>query len=250
MILFDRCMLMANRYQGDLSIQLTQGDLSITIPNNQLVLPDRSINNDTGNIGTGNSSEVDMLMVKLAGDNAGDNSRLGRPFLANAYLMVDYDAGTFTLWNAKASRQQELVAICNGTTSVTSMPPASSASSQPLSQHESLPSGQIAGIFIGSIAGVTIVGAFAALMIKRWKAQTTSVFKTGYKSYSGADTANCTVDYKEVLIPAQPQEIEGRRLFQAQGVKSNDGEIAELRKVNTYEMSTEQRAHELSTGQV
>lgn len=99
---------MLHSYAGSLTFSLSSG-LKITIPNSQLVVPDLSINNQGTTIANGSTREI--MLNSLQGINANDMPILGQAFLTSAYLMVNQDAGTFTLWQSQATLNQSLVGI-------------------------------------------------------------------------------------------------------------------------------------------
>ncbi|RSL86448.1 hypothetical protein CEP51_002820 [Fusarium floridanum] len=92
-------------YDGDFTIKLTTG-LSITIPNNQLIVPERRIGED-GEIYR-NDSQPLLRISRLESDGL---ISIGRFFFTAAYLASNEDAGKFTIWNANPTTDQALVAL-------------------------------------------------------------------------------------------------------------------------------------------
>ncbi|KAI2625072.1 acid protease [Hypoxylon sp. NC1633] len=145
-----------NTTDSDLTISLSTG-LDVRIPNNQYLVPHVDIDRNGSRIF--NTSEKELL-INLAGDQPGT---LGRYFLTAAYLMVDLDSHTFTLWQANPTADSELVPVVgtrlecgNGTSSPSSgtEPPDPSSITETTS---GLSGGSIAGIVIGTVAGLAIL---------------------------------------------------------------------------------------------
>ncbi|KAK7990241.1 hypothetical protein PG990_014521 [Apiospora arundinis] len=78
-------------FGGDLSISLSSG-LSIRMPNDQFIMPKAYVDRNGTRLFDRNYRE--FLLSPLADD--GNPVTLGRYFLTAAYLIVDYNAGTFT----------------------------------------------------------------------------------------------------------------------------------------------------------
>ncbi|KAJ4328375.1 hypothetical protein N0V84_001246 [Fusarium piperis] len=91
-------------YDGDFTIKLNTG-LSITIPNNQLIVPERRIN-ENGEIYRNDSQP--LLRINRMQDGL---ISIGRFFFTSAYLATNEDAGKFTLWRANPTTDQDLVAL-------------------------------------------------------------------------------------------------------------------------------------------
>lgn len=80
-----------------------ENSLSIRIPNSELVVDDLYISNATGEIETG--TRRNLVLNPLEGVNENDLPFLGRLFLTSAYLSVNHDSNTFTLWQADTLAQ-------------------------------------------------------------------------------------------------------------------------------------------------
>ncbi|KAF2494051.1 acid protease [Lophium mytilinum] len=164
-------------YQGDLTFT-TDAGLSIRVPNSQLVLPDLTIADD-GSIAT-NTSVQDLMIYSLQDVNKNDMPRIGKYFFTAAYLHVNNDANTFTIWEANPTTDTDVVAVldddlakeCNVVQpkatpieSSGSVPSSTSSSSPtgspPASKSNKLAAGAIAGIAVGSVA---VVGLIAVLL--------------------------------------------------------------------------------------
>jgi hypothetical protein len=120
-------------------------------------------------------------------DNQNDTPIIGMQFFSGAYLMVDLDSNTFTLWQANATTDSNLVSVggsCSETpaanSNTTVVPSANGTSSSNTTtgggnsinpdqwdpaKDSSLSSGAIAGIAVGSVAGVASIAALALLLI-------------------------------------------------------------------------------------
>ena len=96
-----------SRYRGDLTISIYP-DLQIRIPNHQLVVPNVE-RNGKGQAFIPNATQVDVLFNALLPPEQNTIAILGRPFLSSAYLSVDYDQQTFTLWPSQRGNGQDIV---------------------------------------------------------------------------------------------------------------------------------------------
>ncbi len=146
-------------------MQFSSG-LSINIPNDQLVVPDTYINRGTGAL-VANATQPDFVINAIEDVNKDDLSQLGRTFLSSAYIMVNQDAGLFTMWQANPTPNQDLVAIdatgneVSNFCAINSSAGTNSSTSTDSSSHSSGSSvGPIAGGVVGGVAAVVIlVGA-------------------------------------------------------------------------------------------
>lgn len=161
-------------YDGDLRLSFSSG-LEVTVPNDQFMVPFVSVDRNGSRIF--NESQREFLMNGLLDQPP----TLGRYFLTAAYLMVNHDAGTFTLWQANPTAASQLIPVLGerassnadlctsnstGTTATQVVPAASgtsgaadgpSSSPQPAKR----PSG---GVIAGSVvAAVAIVASLAML---------------------------------------------------------------------------------------
>ena len=174
--------LTSGSYQGDITVGLDQG-LKVTIPNELLVVPDAYVA-PSGQVET-NTSASALLIAPTLEENTVDVPILGRPFFSAAYLMVDLDAQTFTLWQANATSDERLVTVGGAcldapkvndaptnttkgpaaTTSATSL--ATSTSSEPPNASKSPSAGVIAGIAVGAAVGLGVLAAILAFSLLR-----------------------------------------------------------------------------------
>ena len=137
------------------------------------------------------SSAPLVLMAPTAGDNDGDTPIIGMQFFSAAYLMVDLDAGTFTLWQANATTDSDLVTVggaCaekitggsahNTTSASTSTGGASSSqtnatnstsitASEPADTSPGIGPGAIAGAAIGGFALLILLAVIAFFLVRR-----------------------------------------------------------------------------------
>ena len=163
------------RYTGDLTVTLNNG-FSVRIPNDQLVVPNLTIDPSTGSLHA-NGSSPELVINSIQQVNQGDLPQLGRQFLSSAYLMSNQDSNTFTLWNAALEEEENLVAIDTNNKPVDSYcaaTPTSTSSSTPsahsTSSHDKkLSTGAIVGIAIGSAAALAIVAAGVFLVVSKKK---------------------------------------------------------------------------------
>lgn len=179
------------RYDGDLTFKLDK-NLQITIPNHQLIVPERRLVND-GTLAT-NASRPVMRINALQEISEGAFPVLGRYFLTTSYVMVNEDANQFTIWEANPTSSEDLVAVdednkvLNAQASCTIQPTASaepghgdnttttavggtSNTSEPIADSSPAPSGistgAIAGIAIG--IGALVLAGIAFLFWRRMK---------------------------------------------------------------------------------
>ena len=159
------------RYDGDLTFDLAN-DVSITIPNHQLVLPDFSVN-ARGQNDIQNSSLRELMLYSLESVNQDDLPLLGQVFLSAAYLTVDLDHQEFSLSSYNATTEQKLVSL--GPRNCASTPPQVPASNTTvgtptnnLANEARRPKnrlGMIIGVVIGSIAFILLM--LAAFMWRK-----------------------------------------------------------------------------------
>ncbi|KAG9254075.1 aspartic peptidase domain-containing protein [Emericellopsis atlantica] len=172
-------------YEGDLTIEIQSGP-SIRIPNHQLVTPQKYIDEDTRGWAA-NASKPNLLLNPIQDVNANDLPKLGRYFLSSAYVMLNQDAGEFTLWSSNPTDVEDLVAIdekgdeltefCNPTPTPS---PSSDPSSSPTGElvggestggedpgeESTMSTGTIVGIAVGGAAGL---GAIVAAVVILWR---------------------------------------------------------------------------------
>jgi hypothetical protein len=181
-------------YGGDLSLVL-DGTSKFTLSNDILILPREYVASD-GAFKT-DSSAPGILFAPTSNDNVNDVSIIGRPFFSAAYIMVDLDAETWTLWQANATTDTRLVSVgeecaekpkvntsppriappsdvlTNVTTSTGSNPTDLSTVPAPVRQTTTgLAGGPIAGIVAGAVVGSGLLAAALVICWMRRRRQT------------------------------------------------------------------------------
>ncbi|KAK3489941.1 aspartic peptidase domain-containing protein [Neurospora crassa] len=169
-------------YDGDLTIALSNG-LSIRIPNSQLLVPSEEIARNGSFITTPDRME---LPINRLGTQP---ATLGRFFFTSAYLMVDHEADTFTLWQANPASKSNLVTINHAKDSCASEPISTdggasnstsgsadnagggSGSGRDGSGDNSAPVNPnvaaIAGGVAGGVAALALIGAVTFFLVRR-----------------------------------------------------------------------------------
>lgn len=139
--------------------------LQITVPNDQYMVPFVTIDRNGSRIF--NESQREFLMNGVSKDNP---PTLGRYFLSSAYLMVNHDADTFTLWQANPSAASQLVPIpgentntdaCTSTAAAAQPSATDSSGPPPAQPSQGLPGATIAAI---AVVSVFVVG-FVTLLV-------------------------------------------------------------------------------------
>ncbi|KAJ8606290.1 hypothetical protein MRB53_041041 [Persea americana] len=159
-------------YQGSLTISI--GDsIDFDFPNELLVVPPTNVEKD-GAI-RANETVREVMLGPTSAALGNKLAILGRHFFQAAYLMVDYEGDSFTLWNANTtSTTSKLVALNNCTSadrtsrpsdgsSGTSAPPSGNSSAPSETGQNRLSSGAIAGIAVGVTC--VVVGAIGAAIV-------------------------------------------------------------------------------------
>jgi len=165
--------------QADLKITIDNG-LAVTIPNHQLVQAYYTTGSD-GNIVV-NDTYKELVINPLQGQDTYLMPRLASTFLQAAYLHVNYDENTFTVWQAAnpAGKNSKYIAVggsltgpCKtdgnntntGNTTNTSNPNTNPPSKSTLS------AGAIAGIIIGALALITAIALLTWCLKRRNRKQ-------------------------------------------------------------------------------
>ncbi|VUC32510.1 unnamed protein product [Clonostachys rosea] len=168
-------------FKGDMTLHLESG-LKIRIPNTQYMPPHVYHDEDGSRIMDTSARELAMP------ESQNGVPMLGRYFLTSAYLMVDHDVGTYTLWesNQNASiwkpdlvmiKDKEIAAQCpdnatkpveTPTVSATGDIPESTTSTEQTETGSSVASpATIGGSVVGAVVGVVIIGLAVAWFIRR-----------------------------------------------------------------------------------
>ena len=153
-------------YRGDLTLSLQSG-LQVTLPSHQLLVPERTIQPNTGRVVVDGS--LPNLMLNPA--SRPDLTLLGKMFLSAAYIMVNHDNNEFTLWEANPTTDESIVAIDeNGIETSNFCGAVVSGSSSDGSGDSSsggLPAGAVAGVVIGILAVIGIVAGMVVFLRRR-----------------------------------------------------------------------------------
>ncbi|KAM7194042.1 Aspartic peptidase domain containing protein [Naviculisporaceae sp. PSN 640] len=218
-------------FDGDVTFQLTNG-LQVRVPNSQFLTPNVEI------VGNG-SRIVDTSIRQLLMNGVGEQpATLGRYFFTAAYLMVNHETQSFTMWQANPSTSSNLVAVSesdcpdrggggdrpnNGNPN--SGPGAAGADPEP----ESKPSiGAIAGGVVGGVAALIAVVVAYVFFIRRRNAN-----KNGYSTdpqvvaVETDDDPSKKYQYQYLsngVVPAGLHEVQGSDIYNHQG----QGRPAEL----------------------
>lgn len=173
-------------YDGDIIVTLDTG-LSITLPNELLVVPHTYIDQETGEIVAEDGNEPDLLIDSSQGINANDMAMFGSVFLSATYLTVNVDAGKFKLWSVSTigNASQDLRAVDAENEDITTIckakgnPSVESNSTETAPTDFDIPSGsadqqggldteEIVGIAVGVVvAAITAVGAFVLYRLRK-----------------------------------------------------------------------------------
>lgn len=147
------------------------------------MVPERKIDKD-GNL-YANASRPVIRVNSLQNTTANVLPILGRYFLTGAYLMGNYGAGKFTIWQANPTTDQSLVAVNDGnevfdpsktcaTTPTASLSPNGSTGGTDKASGSSgnsmLSSGAIAGIAVGAAVAVLACAASIWLFVRKNRA--------------------------------------------------------------------------------
>ncbi|KAI7278569.1 hypothetical protein KC345_g5896 [Hortaea werneckii] len=169
-----------NIFPGDVTVGLAEG-LTFRVPNEVLVVGEQFVGSD-GKVHTDNAAPL-VLMSPTEAENSNDMPIIGMQFFSAAYLMVDLDAGTFTLWQANATTETNIVPIggnCTEANKPSSSTSSSSAAAPTTTKHadsdvasrtaepssisspeaspQTLSTGTIAGIVVGGVLFIALLG--------------------------------------------------------------------------------------------
>jgi hypothetical protein len=204
-----------------------QNSISVKIPNTELVVPDPYIASD-GAVQT-NTSVRNVVINSLQAENVNDLPYLGRLFLSSAYMMVNQEAGKFTIWQANTgSKASDIVAVdkqsnvvsescvdsTGGSTNTKSLPtspvtpPATPPATPPVTPPvtpppQKLSAGAIGGIIGGAVGGIAILGAIGFFLYRRRGTGGAPAEMVQKSELQGTDVKLPTYD----RIPSKPHEL-------------------------------------------
>ncbi|ROV94092.1 hypothetical protein VMCG_08247 [Cytospora schulzeri] len=226
-------------FDGDMTISLSSGS-SIRIPNDQFLVPYVYVDYD-------GKRYTDDANLDLLWNGIGDQpATLGRYFLTAAYLMVNHDSNSFTLWEANPTTSSNLVSVMNEETAEACgdlggvVQPSVTATATPTGTGSSLmhssvssgstPVGAVAGGVVGGVALLAIVGLGAFFLVRRSKRA------------------------RSQEVPKGPHADEGTAVFEyAHAQKTDDDAIYELgaqKKPEAYEMPLNDDPREIAGREV
>ncbi|VUC34378.1 unnamed protein product [Clonostachys rosea] len=174
---WNEIMIPGDIYDGGLTFDFGSG-FRISIPNNQLVVPDRMYN-DNGELWANYSSTV-LRINALTGVTAGQFPALGRYFFQQAYIMANHETMQFTLWQLNPTSIQDLVVVddknkiikqdtyCANRTVATETgnPTSTTTSTNAAKNDESAESGTgRSRLETGAIAGIAVGGAALIILV-------------------------------------------------------------------------------------
>lgn len=161
-----------------MTISLTSG-LSVRIPNDQFLVP--FVHFDWDGRRYTNDTMLDFLWNSIVDQPA----TLGRYFLTAAYLMVNHDSNSFTMWEANPTTSSNLVPVINEETAETCgdldgvVEPSVAATATPTRTGSSLPDtsassvrvpvGAVAGGVVGGVALLATTGLGTFFLVRRRK---------------------------------------------------------------------------------
>lgn len=145
--------------EGSLKITIGDGGFSVTIPNHQLVQTYYTI--DTSGTIVVNDTHKELMINPLQGEDSYLMPRFAMTLLQAAYLHVNYEDFTFTLWEA-ANPTGTNSQFVNTGAKASSQPTGCANTTTPddnssTVKSSSLSGGAIAGIVIGAIAVIAII---------------------------------------------------------------------------------------------
>lgn len=140
-----------------------------------------------------------ILMSPTEAENSNDMPIIGMQFFSAAYLMVDLEAGTFTLWQANATTETNVVPIggncaeaskssSSSSSSIAATPTTtkhaysdvatrtaeSSSVSSPQTSPQTLSTGTIAGIVVGGVLFIALLGGTCLFLFRRKQRRSTA----------------------------------------------------------------------------
>jgi hypothetical protein len=198
-----------SRYQGNLIVTLDNG-MELTLPNELLVVPDKSID-DSGEVKT-NSTFVQVLIQPTLNTDGTETPMVGKQFFSSTYLFVDHDAGTFTIWQANGTSDSRLVSVggdCDRTDaqedprpSTPSDTPSGASDSpqtavEPEEKRGSLSTGAMVGVIVGAVGALAAIAIMVFICCVRRKKRRQQSEKGLLSETSGRDGQNITPYFPE-----------------------------------------------------
>lgn len=170
--------LLSLSFDGDMTISLSSG-LSIRVPNDQFLVPYVYVDYD-------GRRYADDTNLDLLWNGIGDQpATLGRYFLTAAYLMVNHDSNSFTLWEANPTTSSSLIPVVNEETAescgdlggvvqpsatATAVPTGTGSSLQDTStSSRSTSVAAVAGGVVGGVVFLVIAGLAAFFLVRKRK---------------------------------------------------------------------------------
>lgn len=202
-----------SRFDGDVTFNIMNAGspYSIQIRNDQLIVPDVSINKNSGRLHANGSTPV-LLFNRLPENQTYGYARIGRQFFTGAYLAVNHDAGQYTIWPANPTTEKDIV-ILDENNEERSSPCSQStplATSTSAGEGKSISSGGIAGAVVGSVAGAAIIAGAVFFFIwrKRKAAKAEAENQRASTAESGAGGYGDNKGPLD-LTPRMAQELDG-----------------------------------------
>ncbi|KAI8211626.1 hypothetical protein K4K52_010141 [Colletotrichum sp. SAR 10_76] len=235
-----RTFAAGDAFDGDLTFYLSSG-LQVRVPNNQYIVPYVDIErNGSRSI---SKSTKELLISGLSDQPA----TLGRYFLTAAYLMVDHDSETFTMWQANPTTRSSLVKVTSDksncgkpqtsrvavfpTSTATSGSDASGGSSSSGDQ-SGLSTGAIAGIAVGGVAGLAAVGLGIFCFLRAKKRKTAPSMPPPYNpEYTTAMAQEAWPKYGHTQ--GASYEVQGSQGYQASELRGQDHFVYEMDEGNS-----------------
>lgn len=240
LLIVDKMLL---SFDGDMTFEFSNG-LQVRVPNSQFLVPYVDIDRNGSRVF--NTSERELLVNGVYDQPA----TLGRYFLTAAYLMVDQDEGTFTLWQANPSSSSLLVPVMgskaqtacqDGTigdpsTNTTSNPGGSNGNSAVSDTQDGrkLAGGAIAGIAFGSVVAISSIGA-VVFFLRRSRKQQNPV-STIDQAYDTPYNSDQQYPNKLVGTPYGNNLPENERVHELHDAQSGVAEMYGQHEARVYEM--------------
>lgn len=156
---FETGSLTISSYAGALDIQV-QGGPVVSIPNDVLVVPDEYIDK-SGTVRRNDSAAV-LLLSPNDGPNVNDQLIIGMSFFSGAYLSVNHDNRTWSIWPAKATTVENIVAFGNGCGDVTK---SNEGHNSNAAEEQDSKTSEATGMSMAAKIGIAVGAACAAVLL-------------------------------------------------------------------------------------